>query len=70
MKRLATPLVMALPAAMFAASSAVAAAPHAAQASDNSHDTVAIIVIAVLGLVIAASALVPLGRGRGSAARA
>ena len=70
MTRLATILGVALTTALLAASSAVAAAPHASQASDSSHDTVAIAVLAVVGLLIAASALVPVGRRRGTPAGA
>jgi hypothetical protein len=70
MARLASILALALTTALLAASSAIAAAPHASQGADSSNDTVAILVIAGLGLVIAASALVPLGRRRGTHAQA
>jgi hypothetical protein len=70
MTRLATILGLAVTTALVAASSAAARATHATQASDSGHDTVAILVIAVLGLAIAASALVPLGRRRETTARA
>ena len=70
MTRLASILTLAVTTALLAASSAVAAAPHASQGSDSSHDTVAIVVIAGLGLLIAASALVPIGRRRGTHAQA
>jgi hypothetical protein len=68
MTRLASILGLAVTTALLAASSAVAAAPHASDGSGSSHDTVAILVIAGLGLLIAASALVPLGRRGGTPA--
>jgi hypothetical protein len=70
MTRLATIVAFALTTALVVASSAVAAAPHSAQSSGSSHDGAAIAVIAGLGLLIAASALVPLGRRRGTHAQA
>jgi hypothetical protein len=70
MTRLATILALALTSALVVVSSAAAAAPHSAQTSGSSHDGVAIAVIAGLGLLIAASALVPLGRRRGTHAQA
>jgi|EndMetStandDraft_5_1072996.scaffolds.fasta_scaffold1002634_1 hypothetical protein len=70
MKRLATILSLALTTALIAASSASAAAPHSAQSSGSSHDGLAIAVIAGLGLLVAISALVPLGRRSDTQARA
>jgi hypothetical protein len=71
MTRLATILALALTTALVVVSSAVAAAPHSAQTSSgSSHDGLAIAVIAGLGLLIGASALMPLGRRRGTHAQA
>jgi hypothetical protein len=70
MTRLATILALALTTALVVVSSAVAAAPHSAQTSGSSHDGIAIAVIGGLGLLIAASALMPLGRRRGPHAQA
>jgi hypothetical protein len=70
MTRLASILALALPTALLAASSAVAAAPRATDGPGGSHDVVAIAVLAGLGLLVAGSAPVPLGRRRGTATRA
>jgi len=70
MTRLATILALALTSALVVVSSTAAAAPHSAQTSGSSHDGIAIAVIAGLGLLIAASALAPLGRRRGTHAQA
>ena len=70
MTRLATILAFALTTALVAASPAAAAAPHVARNSGSSHDGVSIAVIAGLGLLIAGSALLPLGRRRGTHAQA
>jgi hypothetical protein len=69
MTRLATILALALTTALLGASSALAVAPHAAQGSGSSHDGIAIAIIAGLGLLLAGSALVPLGRRGGTHAR-
>jgi hypothetical protein len=71
-------MAIALTAALLAVSSAAARAPqtppsakaHAAQTGESTHDGTAIAVIGGLGLLIAGSALVPLGRRRGAAAPA
>jgi hypothetical protein len=70
MRRLATIFAFALTTALVAVSSASAAAPHSAQTSGSSHDGIAIVVVAALGLLIAVSALVPLSGRRGTHARA
>jgi hypothetical protein len=67
MTRLAKILALALTTTLLAVSSAAAAAPHSAQTSGSSHDGLAIAVVAILGLLLAGSALVPLGRRQGSA---
>ena len=61
MKRLATFLALALAVTMLAASSAFAKAPHSAQTAKHEDDTAAIVVLAAVGLLVAGSALVPLG---------
>ena len=69
MKRLALILVIALTTALLAVSSASARAPQSGQASHDGNDGAAIAVVAGLGLLLAGSALVPLGRRRGTAAQ-
>ena len=63
MTRLAKILVTALVISLVAASSAFARAPrHQGQTGKTESDTAAIVVVAALGLLVAGSALVPLGR--------
>jgi hypothetical protein len=65
MKRLATILVIALAATALAASSAFAKAPqHSGQPVKDQDDTAAIVALAVIGVLVAGSALVPLERRR------
>jgi hypothetical protein len=65
MTRLATILAVALAAMLLATSSAFAKGPaHSAQPTKDESDTVAIAAVAGLGLLVAGSALVPLGRKR------
>jgi hypothetical protein len=70
MRRLATIFAFAVMTALVAASSASAAAQHSVQSSGSSHDGIAIALVAGLGLLLAGSALVPLGRRRGTHAQA
>jgi hypothetical protein len=66
--RLATILAVALATMALVASSAFAKAPnHSGQTAKHENDTAAIVVVAALGALVAGSALVPLGRRRGSA---
>jgi uncharacterized membrane protein YkvI len=67
MKRLATILVIALATTVLAASTAFAKAPQHTQTTKDESDTAAIVVVAALGLLVAGSALVPLGSKRRSA---
>jgi hypothetical protein len=69
MTRLAKTLALALTIALLAVSSAAARAPHSAEPAKDTSDTAAIAIVAGLGLLIGASALVPLGRRRGTAAQ-
>jgi hypothetical protein len=70
MTRLATILAIALTTALLAASSAFAKAPqHSGQSVKDQNDGVAIAMVAGLGLLIGASALVPLERRRRVTAR-
>ena len=65
MKRLATILVIALAATALAASSAFAAAPkHSGEPAKDQNETPALIALAVVGALIAGSALVPSERRR------
>ena len=69
MTRIAKTLALALTIALLAATSAFAAAPqHSTETTKDTSDTVAIAMVAGLGLLIAGSALVPLGRRRGTTA--
>ena len=70
MTRLAKILVSALTASLLVVSSASALAPQPAQTSHHGSDAAAIAVVVGLGLLLAASALVPLGRRRGPATHA
>jgi hypothetical protein len=70
MKRLALILVIALTTALLAVSSASARAPQSGQASHDGNDGAAIAVVVGLGLLLAGSALVPLGRRGRTATRA
>jgi hypothetical protein len=65
MKRLATILVIALTATALAASSALAAAPkHSGEPHKDRNETPAMIALAVVGALLAGSALVPFERRR------
>jgi hypothetical protein len=60
---------MAMAISLIAASSAFARAPqHQGQTDENESDPAAIVVVAAVGLLVAGSALVPLGRRRGAPA--
>ena len=70
MTRLAKILVIALTTALLAVSSASARAPQPGHTSHDGNDGAAIAVVVGLGLLLAGSALVPLGRRRGPATHA
>jgi hypothetical protein len=65
MKRLATILVIALVATALAASSAFAAAPkHSGEPTKDANEAPALVALAVVGALLAGSALVPFERRR------